>query len=55
MDSLPTSVNFVVLIGLKEQTDPACLVAGKLFWLNTSDFSHLGNLLNSALISKTAG
>lgn len=52
-DALPiVSVNFVVLIGLKEQTNPALLMAGKLFWLCRSEFSHLGNLLSSAVISK---
>lgn len=55
MDSLLTSVSSVVLIRLKEQTHPAPVMAGKLFWLYRPEFSHLGNLLNSALISKTAG
>lgn len=55
MDSLPISVSSVLLIGLKEQTHPAPLMAQQLFWLYRPEFSHLGNLLNFALISKTAG
>lgn len=44
-DSLPTvSVNFVVLIGLKEQTNPALLMAGKLFWLCRSEIQPSGEL-----------